>query len=52
MAYLTAAAGGLAIEGVQDVLDLQPHSIHQRSPIFLGSRRDVEEVQRVFAQHK
>jgi len=52
MAYLTAAAGGLAIDGAQDVLDVQPDSIHQRSPIFLGSRRDVEEVQRVFTSHR
>ena len=52
MAFLTAAAGGLAVTGAQDVLDLQPDSIHQRSPIFLGSRRDVEQVQRVFASQK
>ena len=52
MAYLTAAAGGLAVDGAQDVLDVQPDSIHQRSPIFLGSRRDVEAVQRVFTSHK
>ncbi len=52
MAYLTAAAGGLAVTGTQDVLDLLPESIHQRSPIFLGSRQDVEQVQRVFASHK
>ena len=51
MAYLTAAAGGLAFDGVQDVLDLQPHSIHQRSPIFLGSQQDVEQVKHVFSQH-
>lgn len=52
MAYLTVAAGGLAVDGAQDVLDVQPDSIHQRCPIFLGSRRDVEQVQRVFVAHK
>jgi fructose-1,6-bisphosphatase I len=51
MAYLTAAAGGLAFDGVQDVLELQPHGIHQRSPIFLGSQQDVEQVKHVFSLH-
>lgn len=44
MAYIMEKAGGLASDGRQDILDLKPKSIHDRSPIFLGSPDDVNEV--------
>jgi fructose-1,6-bisphosphatase I len=31
--------------GAQRVLDLQPESIHQRTPFVVGSRREVESLQ-------
>lgn len=44
MAYLIEQAGGKASTGKQPVLDIQPANIHQRSPIYLGSSKDVDEV--------
>ncbi|KAK2579938.1 hypothetical protein KPH14_007618 [Odynerus spinipes] len=44
MAYIIKEAGGLASNGKIDILDIIPESIHQRSPIFLGSKEDVQEV--------
>lgn len=44
MAFLFENAGGMASTGSQPVLDVVPTSIHDRSPIFLGSRLDVEDV--------
>jgi fructose-1,6-bisphosphatase I len=44
MAYLTEQAGGLATTGTQRILDVQPTGIHQRLPVFLGSKEDVEDV--------
>lgn len=44
MAYLIEQAGGKASTGKQPVLDVIPEKIHQRSPIFLGSPKDVDEV--------
>eukprot|EP00163_Fabomonas_tropica_P009813 TRINITY_DN1970_c0_g1_i1.p1 TRINITY_DN1970_c0_g1~~TRINITY_DN1970_c0_g1_i1.p1 ORF type:complete len:348 (-),score=101.79 TRINITY_DN1970_c0_g1_i1:62-1066(-) len=45
MAFLTEQAGGQATSGTDRVLDLAPSSdIHGRLPIFLGSKRDVEEI--------
>ncbi|XP_026749955.1 fructose-1,6-bisphosphatase 1 [Galleria mellonella] len=44
MAYIITEAGGLATNGKIPTLDIQPTSIHQRAPCFLGSRRDVEEL--------
>ncbi|XP_037824839.1 fructose-1,6-bisphosphatase 1 isoform X2 [Lucilia sericata] len=44
MAYLMTEAGGLASNGKIPILDIVPQKIHERSPIFLGSKLDVEEA--------
>lgn len=44
MAYLMIQAGGLASDGKISILDIVPKKIHERSPIFLGSKSDVEEA--------
>ncbi|KAH8410086.1 hypothetical protein KR009_005838 [Drosophila setifemur] len=44
MAYLMIKAGGLASDGKISILDIVPKKIHERSPIFLGSKADVEEA--------
>ena len=44
MAYIMEKAGGIASDGNQSILSLKPKSIHERSPIFLGSPDDVSEV--------
>lgn len=51
MAYLITKAGGLASNGRIPILDIQPENIHQRSPIFLGSKQDVEDVLAVMKKH-
>lgn len=44
MAYIIEKAGGIATTGTCPILDIQPSSIHQRSPIFLGSADDVQDI--------
>ncbi|KAE9554670.1 hypothetical protein FO519_002080 [Halicephalobus sp. NKZ332] len=44
MAFIMEQAGGLASTGTGQILDIQPTSIHQRCPVFLGSKEDVEEI--------
>lgn len=44
MAFLIEAAGGLATTGTQDILDVTPTELHQRVPIFIGSKRMVEDA--------
>ena len=44
MAYLVTQAGGLASTGKMDILDIVPTKIHERAPIYLGSKKDVEEA--------
>lgn len=45
MAYLVEAAGGRAIDGTQRILEVQPSSLHQRTPIYIGSPYDVTVVE-------
>ncbi|KAH9951902.1 fructose-1,6-bisphosphatase [Amylocystis lapponica] len=44
MAFLTEQAGGLATTGKMRILDIVPTNIHQRCPVFLGSKEDVQDV--------
>ncbi|WFD33754.1 fructose-bisphosphatase [Malassezia cuniculi] len=44
MAYLIEQAGGVATTGTQRVLDVQPQNIHERVPVFLGSKDDVHDL--------
>ncbi|QQQ01456.1 class 1 fructose-bisphosphatase [Lysobacter enzymogenes] len=42
MAMLVEQAGGAASTGRQRMLEVQPTGLHQRVPVFLGSKREVE----------
>ncbi len=44
MAFLIEHAGGRATTGRENILDIKPESLHQRVPLFLGSRADIEEL--------
>ena len=50
MAMIIEAAGGKASNGKQRILDLKPKSIHDRSPIFLGTASEVEAIERYYAK--
>jgi fructose-1,6-bisphosphatase I len=45
LAMIVEQAGGLASDGVQRILDVQPTELHQRSPLYIGSKTDVELVE-------
>lgn len=49
MAFIVEAAGGLATDGAQRILDLEPTALHQRTPVLLGSRDDVTLAHEFFA---
>ena len=44
MSFIIEQAGGAATNGTQRILDIQPDSLHQRVPVFLGSKEEVERV--------
>ncbi len=41
MAFIVEQAGGMATDGKQRILDVIPEKLHQRLPVFLGSRDEV-----------
>jgi fructose-1,6-bisphosphatase I len=42
LAFICEQAGGLATDGKNRILDIQPQQLHQRVPLFIGSRLMVE----------
>ena len=51
VAFLVEQAGGAATTGRQRILDLHPHLLHQRVPVILGSRNEVERIARYHWEH-
>ena len=45
VAFLAEQAGGLATNGLTRILDIQPESLHQRTPLIVGSRAEMEVLQ-------
>ncbi|MDY0226807.1 D-fructose 1,6-bisphosphatase [Desulfomicrobium apsheronum] len=49
MAMIAEQAGGLATDGIRRILDIEPQELHQRVPLFIGSKQDVEVVLKFYA---
>ena len=45
MAYIISQAGGYSSDGIGDILNIRPHTLHQRSPVFMGSRDLVKQAE-------
>jgi fructose-1,6-bisphosphatase I len=45
LAFLAEQAGGRGSDGAQNILDIAPQSLHQRTPFFAGSRELVEQAE-------
>lgn len=46
MAFICEHAGGAATNGRERILDIEPTELHQRVPLVIGSKLDVEEATR------
>ncbi|MGH8541815.1 MAG: class 1 fructose-bisphosphatase [Stenotrophobium sp.] len=44
MSFIVEQAGGASTTGRERILDIQPHKLHQRVPVILGSKNEVERV--------
>lgn len=44
MAFLIENAGGMATDGINRILDIQPTKLHQRVPLFIGSEVLVQKA--------
>lgn len=45
MAFLAEQAGGLATDGQRRILDIQPTELHERVPLFIGSKEMVKKAE-------
>lgn len=45
LSFIAEQAGGYGSDGHGNILDIQPTSLHQRSPIFVGNRSLVEKAE-------
>ena len=45
LAFIVEQAGGYASDGVGDMLEIRPHSLHQRVPIFIGDKNLVRKAE-------
>jgi fructose-1,6-bisphosphatase I/sedoheptulose-1,7-bisphosphatase len=48
--FLVEQAGGRASTGAVRLLEVQPESLHQRIPLIVGSRNEVERIERYHAE--
>ena len=51
LSFVAERAGGKGSDGTQNILDIQPQELHQRVPLIIGSKGDVEEAE-AFIQGK
>jgi fructose-1,6-bisphosphatase I len=50
-AFLMEQAGGIATDGFNRILDIQPTSLHQRTPLFMGSENMVKTSMDMMKEH-
>lgn len=44
MSFIVEQAGGIASTGRQRIMEVQPNELHQRVPVIMGSKNEVERV--------
>jgi fructose-1,6-bisphosphatase I len=49
LAFIVEQAGGAACDGHERILDIQPTELHQRTPLYIGSKEEVELAGRMVA---
>jgi len=49
MSFIMEQAGGVSTTGTKRVMEIKPDYVHQRVPIIMGSKNDIEEVMEAYA---
>jgi len=49
LAFIVEQAGGAACDGTRRILDVEPTELHQRTPLYIGSKNEVELATRLLA---
>lgn len=48
LAFIVEQAGGYASDGTKRILEIAPRYLHQRVPVFIGSKKDVKLAEEIF----
>ena len=51
LAFIVEQAGGKATDGHRRIMEIVPTDLHQRSPLFIGSKNMVEKVEALIKQY-
>lgn len=51
LAFIVEQAGGIAIDGENRIMEIPSTQIHQRTPVFLGSKENVMEVEQFLKEY-
>jgi len=49
MSFIVEQAGGLSTTGTERVMEISPEVVHQRVPVIMGSKNDIQEVMDAYA---
>ena len=50
LAFVAEQAGGAATDGEKRIMEIQPEEIHQKVPLFIGSRNMVEKARKLIVE--
>jgi len=50
LAFVVEQAGGKSSSGTHRTMEIEPRTLHERCPVFIGSKELVEEVERLIAE--
>jgi fructose-1,6-bisphosphatase I len=52
MSFIMEQAGGVSSTGTERVMEITPDYVHQRVPMVMGSKNDIEEIIEAYAEAK
>ncbi len=50
LSFIVEQAGGRSTDGKKRILEIEPKSLHQRTPLFIGSEEDVTMLEKFLAE--
>lgn len=51
LSFIIEQAGGIAMDGSGRIMEIQPNAIHERTPIYIGSKTNVEKAMEFLSNH-
>jgi fructose-1,6-bisphosphatase I len=48
LSYIIEQAGGVSTNGSSRIMEIQPKEIHECTPIYIGSKKNVEKLEEFF----